>query len=128
MPSATRARKREVRVEVAQAFVVLSFVTAVVVSHANSHSLAAGPRKIFLPSVAKPRQEGIAYASWWQGEYSHPDSDLSLASLRATGADWISLFVGGTKIPIIPPPFTPTSPRLPMKISRMPSPRLTSCA
>lgn len=49
--------------------------------------------KVCLPSVAKPPQKGIGYVSWWPGEYSHPDSDLSLANVRATGATWISLLV-----------------------------------
>jgi hypothetical protein len=52
--------------------------------------------RIFLPVVSKvwPNpQKGIGYVSWWPGEYSHPDSDLSLANLRATGATWISLLV-----------------------------------
>jgi len=49
--------------------------------------------KVFLPCVARPAQNGIGYVSWWPGEYSHPDSDLSLTNLRATGATWISLLV-----------------------------------
>jgi hypothetical protein len=54
------------------------------------------------PSCAKPqiaisptpeKQKGISYACWWPGLYSLPDSDLSLAHLAETGADWISLIV-----------------------------------
>ena len=40
-------------------------------------------------------QEGISYATWWPGDYSHPDADLSLAKLAATGANWIGLIVTG---------------------------------
>ncbi|MDY0019170.1 MAG: hypothetical protein RBT47_04130 [Anaerolineae bacterium] len=40
-----------------------------------------------------PKQKGISYTSWWHGEYSKPDADLSLSHLRETGAEWISLVV-----------------------------------
>jgi len=39
------------------------------------------------------KQEGIAYASWWPGEYLHPDADLALTHVADTGANWISLLV-----------------------------------
>ena len=39
------------------------------------------------------KQKGISYASWWPGEYSHPNADLALANLADTGADWIALIV-----------------------------------
>ena len=39
------------------------------------------------------KQQGIAYVSWWPGQYSQPDADLALTNLRATGANWISLLV-----------------------------------
>ena len=39
------------------------------------------------------KQNGIAYACWWPGLYSLPDSDVSLSQLAETGADWISLIV-----------------------------------
>ena len=83
------------RTGVTQVLLVLSLLAAVALTYASADNLAAGPGKLFLPAVAKPRQEGIAYAGWSQGEYSHADSHLSLANLRATGADWITLFVGG---------------------------------
>lgn len=38
-------------------------------------------------------QKGFSYVAWWSGHYSHPDSDLALANLAGTGADWISLIV-----------------------------------
>ena len=41
------------------------------------------------------KQNGIAYAGWWSGDYSQPASDLSLARLAATGANWISLLATG---------------------------------
>ncbi len=40
-------------------------------------------------------QRGISYATWWPGQYSHPDADLSLANLASTGANWVSLIVTG---------------------------------
>ncbi len=40
-----------------------------------------------------PKQKGVSYVAWQPEEYSWPDSDLALAELRATGADWISLIV-----------------------------------
>ena len=37
-------------------------------------------------------QKGISYAVFWgAGEYSKPDTDLSVANLAATGANWMSL-------------------------------------
>jgi hypothetical protein len=42
-----------------------------------------------------PPQKGVAYAAWWPGAYSHPDADLALADLKATGANWIALVVTG---------------------------------
>jgi hypothetical protein len=44
-------------------------------------------------AAAQEKQKGISYACWDQGLYSLPDSDLSLAHLKETGADWISLIV-----------------------------------
>ncbi|MHB1355184.1 MAG: glycoside hydrolase family 113 [Anaerolineae bacterium] len=45
--------------------------------------------------VTEQRQKGISFAAWWSGTYSTPGSDLALADLQATGADWISLIVTG---------------------------------
>jgi hypothetical protein len=42
-----------------------------------------------------PIQKGITYAAWSAGAYSHPDADLALGHLRATGAEWIGLVVTG---------------------------------
>jgi hypothetical protein len=44
-------------------------------------------------TAAPEKQNGMSYACWWQGLYSLPDSDISLAHLAETGADWISLIV-----------------------------------
>ncbi|MCA9839951.1 MAG: hypothetical protein KC422_23785 [Trueperaceae bacterium] len=38
-------------------------------------------------------QQGIAYTSWGQGEYSLPEAKESLTNLKATCANWISLLV-----------------------------------
>ena len=47
-----------------------------------------------LDSGSQPvKQQGMAYVSWWPGQYSQPDADLALSNLRATGANWISLLV-----------------------------------
>ncbi len=49
-----------------------------------------------METLAQPAmQKGIAYVTWWSGNYSHPDADLALANLAATGANWISLLVTG---------------------------------
>lgn len=45
------------------------------------------------PESQPQKQKGISYATWWSGNYSHPDADLALANLADTGADWISLIV-----------------------------------
>ncbi len=44
-------------------------------------------------SATQQKQNGIAYACWWPGLYSLPDSDISLFQLAETGAGWISLIV-----------------------------------
>ncbi len=36
-------------------------------------------------------QKGIAYVSWWHGEYQNATADLSLENLADTGANWMSL-------------------------------------
>lgn len=50
-----------------------------------------GPQVMVTSSQEK--QRGISYACWWPGLYSLPDSDVSLAHLSETGANWISLIV-----------------------------------
>jgi hypothetical protein len=94
MPGAARVEERKAPVGLTHALLVLGLVAAVVLTH-PSRDLAAGSAKLFLPTVAKPRQAGIACGSWWRGEYSNPQSDHSLTSLRATGASWVSLLVTG---------------------------------
>ncbi len=39
------------------------------------------------------KQQGVAFVSWWPGQYSMPEADLALTNLRATGANWMSLLV-----------------------------------
>ena len=58
-------------------------------------------------------QRGVSYATWWPGNYSHPDADLSLANLASTGANWIALVVTGyqdtiTSTAIVTTTATPT--------------------
>lgn len=47
---------------------------------------AAGP-------VPPDFPKGLSFAAWWAGQYQEPGADLSLAALRTTGANWISLIV-----------------------------------
>lgn len=56
-------------------------------------ALRESSAKYFEIRVQTPDQKGISYASWWPGQYSHPDADLALTNLAATGTDWISLIV-----------------------------------
>jgi hypothetical protein len=51
----------------------------------------SGPQSTL--SASQEKQNGIAYACWWPGLYSLPDSDISLSQLAETGAAWISLIV-----------------------------------
>lgn len=67
---------------------IAAFLFALVVASPLSCS---GPQVMVIPSQVK--QRGISYACWWPGLYSLPDSDLSLAHLTETGANWISLIV-----------------------------------
>ena len=38
-------------------------------------------------------QEGMNYASWWQGDYQQPWTDESMQSLADTGSNWVSIIV-----------------------------------
>jgi hypothetical protein len=39
-------------------------------------------------------QKGIAYTSWWMGEYSSQESDLTISeNIKSLGANWISVVV-----------------------------------
>jgi hypothetical protein len=40
-----------------------------------------------------PKQQGMAYAAYWSGQYGSPESDVALGNLAATGAEWLSLLV-----------------------------------
>lgn len=69
------------------AALILSFalLLGLVLLMAGSRDLAA--------QAPSPKQEGIAYVSWWHGQYESDASDQSLAKLEDTGAEWISLLV-----------------------------------
>jgi hypothetical protein len=43
--------------------------------------------------ISRRVQKGISYAAWGRGLYSLPQSDISLAQLAETGANWIGLIV-----------------------------------
>ena len=46
------------------------------------------------PALADaPKQGGIAYTTYWSGNYGRPGADVALANLADTGAGWISLLV-----------------------------------
>ncbi len=50
----------------------------------------SGP-KTLSAQAPPPKQEGIAYVSWWFDQYASGGSDESLAKLEDTGAEWISI-------------------------------------
>jgi hypothetical protein len=51
----------------------------------------AWPQATVRPGPEK--QKGMSYSCWWPGLYSLPESDISLAHLTETAANWISLIV-----------------------------------
>jgi len=56
-------------------------------------SLFSTPAAQTTPLFSTPKQDGIAYAAWWNNSYLEAGADQSLAALADTGADWISLLV-----------------------------------
>lgn len=71
----------------------LAHVTLLVVVFALAFGLAlawSGPRMLAAQEPA-PKQEGIAYVSWWFDQYASPSSDQSLVKLEDTGAEWVSI-------------------------------------
>ena len=71
----------------------LAHVTALVLLFALVFGLAltwSGP-KALAAQEPEPKQEGIAYVSWWHDQYASAGSDESLAKLADTGAGWISI-------------------------------------
>lgn len=71
----------------------LAHVTILVVLFALVFGLAlawSGPKTLAAQEPA-PKQEGIAYVSWWFDQYASTSSDESLAKLEDTGAEWISI-------------------------------------
>ncbi|MBN2002710.1 MAG: hypothetical protein JXA21_05080 [Anaerolineae bacterium] len=76
----------------------LTGLLAVVVAVMSVHPLSAQnePPPMEEDSRMAPvagKQNGIAYASWWKGQYSDPLADISLENLADTGANWMSLLV-----------------------------------
>ncbi len=61
-------------------------------------------------------QKGVAYTSWWHGEYSSPESDLTLTNvIKPLGVTWVSVIVTcyqdnikSTAIHCLPDTKTPT--------------------
>lgn len=65
----------------------------IVLSLLASFCFFSGARQDVLDAGSPEKQKGISYAAWWPGLYSLSDSDISLAHLAKTGANWISLIV-----------------------------------
>ena len=66
------------------AFVLLfALVFGLALAYSTPEKLAA--------QEPEPKQEGIAYVSWWFDQYESSGSDESLAKLEDTGAGWISI-------------------------------------
>lgn len=55
--------------------------------------LLLGSKDMIGAAAQTSKQKGMSYASWWHGQYSHPDADLALIKLAETGVNWISLIV-----------------------------------
>ncbi len=71
----------------------LAHVAALVLLFALVFGLAlawSGP-KTLAAQTPDPKQEGVAYVSWWFDQYASSGSDESLAKLEDTGAEWISI-------------------------------------
>lgn len=71
----------------------LAHVTVLVLLFALVFGLAlawSGPRML-AAQEPEPKQEGIAYVSWWFDQYASAGSDQSLEKLADTGAEWISV-------------------------------------
>ena len=66
-----------------------------------------------IPTIPGEFQKGMSYAAWWQGQYSTPEADQSLANLAATGAEWLALIVTGYQETITSTVITYTLPRTP---------------
>lgn len=68
------------------------------------------------PAPMSEFQKGVVYASWWNGEYSSPESDKTLSlSINPMGINWIAIVVtcyqktaASTQIKCQPQSFTPT--------------------
>jgi hypothetical protein len=71
----------------------LAHVTVLVLLFALLFGLAlawSSPKTLAAQEPA-PKLEGVAYTSWWHGEYLSTGSDQTLAKIEDTGAEWISL-------------------------------------
>jgi hypothetical protein len=66
-----------------------------------------------IPTVSSEFQKGMDYAAWWQGQYSTPGADQSLANLNNLGAKWLGLVATGYQETITSTTITYTLPRTP---------------
>ena len=55
--------------------------------------LATSPPTTTPAAAQGTKQHGYSFAAWWSGVYSDPNSDRSLADLRAMGVEWVSIVV-----------------------------------
>lgn len=71
----------------------LAHVTALALLFALVFGLAlvGSSPKMLAAQEPEPKQEGMAYVSWWYDQYASAGSDESLAKLADTGAEWISV-------------------------------------
>jgi hypothetical protein len=64
---------------------LLLFALTLITPPGWSWTFLIGESPQVLP-ISQP-QKGMSYASWWPGQYSHPDADLAFENLADTGAE-----------------------------------------
>jgi len=73
-------------------FFSFAWVTLVVAGLALAVGLILnGSPTAVMAQAPDPKQEGIAFTSWWHDEYLSSGSDETLVKIEDTGAEWISL-------------------------------------
>lgn len=70
---------------------LLAALLAVPIIVMNTLALAAEPADPPVLVRLADKQNGIAYVSWWYGQYSAPTADIAVEALSDTGANWMSL-------------------------------------
>lgn len=62
----------------------------------DSERILSDPTISTVMIIAEPRgfQKGIVYTSWWNGEYSSPESDTTISDIiKPLGVNWVSVVV-----------------------------------